>query len=62
MSATLTERRVEQDNGTTPPMLHWIDVKRPGLWSLCGKELKERVPDATEAECVVCEGMRRARP
>lgn len=60
MTATLTERRVERDSGTTPPMLHRQDPKNR-LYSLCGKKLVELVDEIAEADCVVCEALWRKR-
>lgn len=59
MTETLTKPRIDNGTGTTPPMIHWVDTKRPGGYAICGKKLTEIGIDVREADCVVCEQMKR---
>lgn len=59
MTATLTRPRSEQGNNTKPPILHWLDPKRPG-YALCGWKITKVVGGIDEAECVVCETLKRS--
>lgn len=59
MPEVLTKPRiVDNGSGTTPPMLHWLDPKRDG-YALCGWKISKYVYGLEEAECVVCEQMKR---
>lgn len=59
MSTVEAPREELRDTGGPPPMLHWLDPKRP-MHALCGKKLVKLVGIIGEAECVVCTELKRS--
>jgi hypothetical protein len=58
MTETLTKPRVDRTTGTAPPMIHWLDPKRPG-YALCGTKIVKFLGKIDASDCVVCDQMRR---